>query len=209
MRKLIIIRHGETPWNKEKIFRGRANIELSSEGIKQAQLLAKRLESFKIKVIYTSPLKRAKKTAEIIAQAQNIPVKVVNEFIDISYGKWEGLSLKEVEKKDKKFYHKWLTHPEQVKFPQGENLNEVKKRVLPAINKIIEKSKEEVIAIVSHRVVNKIIILSLLGLSEAHFWKIKHDVAAFSVFSIKDNQATLNLHNDSCHLREMGDEIDF
>jgi broad specificity phosphatase PhoE len=74
--KIILIRHGETEWNKEEIFRGRVNIELNETGLKQARLLAEFLADLKIEAIYSSPLKRASKTAEIIVSYHGLNVNI-------------------------------------------------------------------------------------------------------------------------------------
>ena len=92
MTEIIMVRHGETEWNVVEVFRGRIDIELNETGIKQAELLAEYLSDSKVDVIYSSPLKRALKTAEIIAGYHRLDVEVAPSLIDLDYGKWQGLS---------------------------------------------------------------------------------------------------------------------
>jgi phosphoserine phosphatase len=92
MTTIKLIRHGDTDWNVEQIFRGRADVELNETGIKQAELLGKYLEFVPIEAVYSSPLKRALKTAEIIASFHNIDIAPCRELIDFDYGEWQGLS---------------------------------------------------------------------------------------------------------------------
>jgi len=99
MTKILLIRHGDTDWNVEEIFRGRADIELNETGIKQAELLAKHLADEKIVAIYSSPLKRALRTAEIIAGSHHMNVIPAQELIDFDYGAWQGLSHDTVKEK--------------------------------------------------------------------------------------------------------------
>ena len=108
MATIMLIRHGDTDWNVEEIFRGRADIELNETGIKQAQLLAKYLGGVPIEAVYSSPLKRALKTAEIIAPLHNVDVMPSQELTDLDYGEWQGLSHDAVKDRYKTLYEKWL-----------------------------------------------------------------------------------------------------
>ena len=92
MTTILLIRHGETDWNAEKIFRGRADIELNENGIKQAELLAKHLAGERIVAIYSSPLKRALRTAGIMAGSHQVDVTPALGLLDFDYGEWQGLS---------------------------------------------------------------------------------------------------------------------
>jgi broad specificity phosphatase PhoE len=90
MIEIILVRHGETAWNRREIFRGRADIELSETGARQAELLAQYLSQTGISAIYSSPLKRALKTAEAIASYHSLDVKTTSGLIDFDYGNWQG-----------------------------------------------------------------------------------------------------------------------
>jgi len=197
--KIILIRHGQTQWNKEEIFRGRSDIPLDDVGIKQAKAITKRLSSSGIKAVYSSPLKRALETAQIIAKRFNLKVKVVDDLIDFDFGKWQGLSLEEVQKQFPETYQKWLKEPHLANIPNGENLDTVRQRVSKALNKIL-KGQQDNVAVVSHRVINKLLILAALSLDNFYFWQIKQDVGAISVLDYEDRIFVLPLLNDTCHL---------
>ncbi len=198
MTEIIIIRHGETEWNVAEIFRGRMDIELNETGIKQAKLLAGYMSKMKINAIYSSPLKRALKTAEIVAEPHKLEVNIAPDLIDFDYGEWQGLSHQEVKDKHKELYATWVSHPEQVRIPAGESLDEVRKRAVKLINSIIAKYSGAVV-LISHRVVNKVLICALLGLDDSHFWNIKQDVCGITTFTYENEQFVLTKHNDiSC-----------
>lgn len=201
--KIIFVRHGETEWNKNKKFRGQIDVKLNSRGIEQAKAVAKVLLNSKIDAIYSSPLSRATKTAKIIANDHSKDVKVVNGFIDINFGKWQGLSKNEVIEKYNKIYNDWCKNPHKVKFIDGECLDDVKKRAISALNILLQKHIDETIVIVSHRVVLKVLICALLGLDNSHFWRIKQDICAVTTFEYLDNKFILTLLNDTCHLKEI------
>src|SRR4030042_3214640 len=98
MAKLILARHGETAWNVEKVFRGRADVSRDEVGIKQADLLGKYLSSWELEAIYSSPAKRALDTANIIARRQKVSVHIVEGLIDFDFGEWQSLPEKEVKR---------------------------------------------------------------------------------------------------------------
>jgi len=104
MTEIILARHGETEWNVEEVFRGRIDVELNETGIKQAELLAGYLSDLKIDAVYASPLKRALKTAEIIAGYHKLDIEIAPALIDFDYGKWQGLPHQEVKDKYKELY---------------------------------------------------------------------------------------------------------
>ena len=199
MSQIILVRHGETDWNANQIFRGRTDIELNETGIKQAQLLAEYLNGLKIEAIYSSPLKRALKTAEIIASRHQIEVKINPALIDFDYGEWQTLSRQEVEASYPKIYKEWITAPHTVNIPGGENLGAVTERATGVINGIIARHKGNVV-LVSHRVVNKVLICALLGLDNSHFWNIKLDTCGVTTFTYENERFILTRHNDISHL---------
>ena len=200
MTEIIIARHGETEWNVSEIFRGRIDVNLNETGIKQAELLGQYLSKKAIEAIYSSPLQRALKTAEIIAKHLGLKVKVEPGLIDFNFGRWQGLSHQEVKEKYKELYAEWTTHPERVIMPDGESLEDVRKRVIKVTNKVIKKHKGTVV-LVGHRVVNKIIICTLLGLDNSHFWKIKQDTGGITIFIYQNGQFILTRHNDTSYLK--------
>ncbi len=200
MTEIILVRHGETEWNVEEIFRGRIDIELNETGIKQAELLAEYLSDSKLDAIYSSPLKRALKTAEIIAGYHKLDVETAPGLIDFNYGKWQGLSHQEVKDKYKELYAEWIKNPHRVKMPAGESLNEVRERAIGVVDEIIAKH-EGTVVLVSHRVVNKVLICALLGLDDSHFWDIRQDTCGMTTFTYENERFILTKHNDTSYLK--------
>ena len=202
MTELIIVRHGETEWNVAEVFRGQIDIDLSETGVKQAELLGGYLSTPTIEAIYSSPLKRALKTAEIIARPHKLKVNVEPDLIDLNFGRWQGLSHQEVKEQYAELYAKWIAHPEQVRMPDGETLDDVRKRVTRISHKVTEKHRGTII-LVGHRVVNKVLICALLGLDNSHFWKIRQDTCGISIFSYQNGQFILTKHNDTSFLKSI------
>ena len=176
MTEIILVRHGETEWNVAEIFRGRIDIELNETGIKQAAFLAEYLGNLKI------------------------DVEIVLGLIDFNYGRWQGLSHQEVKDKYKEFYTEWISHPERVEIPAGESLDEVRKRARGVVDDVIAKYRGSV-ALVSHRVVNKVLICTLLGLDNSYFWNIRQDTCGITTFVYEKGRFILTKHNDTSYLK--------
>jgi len=203
MVKIILIRHGETDWNKEQIFRGRIDVALNEVGLAQARSVQATLKDVQISAIYSSPLSRALETARVVGEGRNCEVKIEEGFIDINFGRWQGISHQKVKEEYKELYEMWLNKPQMVTFPEGESLEEVQRRSMKALEKVIKKHPEETLAIISHRVLNKVLLCSILGLELSHFWYIKQDTCALNRFEYKDDKYYLTLLNDTCHLKKV------
>lgn len=202
MTEIILVRHGQTDWNLTEIFRGRIDIQLNNTGIKQAELLSGYLSSVKIDAIYSSPLKRALKTAEVIGNNHKLKMEISPGLIDLDYGKWEGMSHQDVQDKYKELYAQWIDHPEQVKMPNGESLDDVRKRAMDVVKDLVARH-DGTIVLVSHRVVNKVLICALLGLDNSHFWNIKQDTCGITIFTYDNGRFILTCHNDTSYLKSI------
>ena len=200
MTEIMLVRHGETEWNLKEIFRGRIDIELNETGIKQAELLAEYLSGLKIDAIYSSPLKRALKTAEMMASYHKLDVEITPGLTDFNYGKWQGLSHQEVKNKYKELYAEWINRPDQVKIPAGESLDDVRNRAMSVVTKVVTKHEGNV-ALISHRVVNKVLICALLELDNSHFWNIRLDTCGITTFTDGNERFILTKHNDTSYLK--------
>ena len=106
----------------------------------------------------------------------------------------------EVKDKYKELYAEWISSPERVKMPAGESLNEVRERARGVVDGVIVKYKGTV-ALVSHRVVNKVLICALLGLDNSHFWNMRQDTCGITTFTYENGRFILTRHNDISYLK--------
>lgn len=152
--KLIFIRHGQTDWNVQGKIQGSYDSELNATGIEQAMSLSEKLFNlnYKFSKIYSSPQKRALKTAEILSKSSNVDYISVKDLQEMNMGKWEGLSWREVEENYPNEYKEWHLNRRYTKTPEGESYQDMLERVLKAIHKIINENNENVV-IVSHSAV--------------------------------------------------------
>ena len=212
MTSIYLVRHGQTAWNKEEIFRGRTDVPLDETGLKQAELAAEYFKGMEIHGIYSSPLVRAWQTAEKIAQSHSVKVQPLDGIIDLSFGNWEGHPHQEIKKIDSERYKQWVEEPHRVRLPGGESLDEVRIRSMAALEEVIQKHPGKTLVLVSHRVINKVLICGILGIDNSHFWQIGQDTTAINLFQYKNGKYVLSILNETCHLKRLKEEwtrVDF
>ena len=200
MTRFVLVRHGQTEWNRVERFRGRKDLLLDATGLRQALAAALRIKDWPVAAVYSSPLRRALETAKVIANQLDLPVEPLDGLIDLDFGDWQGLAAEEAAKQDGGLHKVWLERPDQVRFPGGEGLADVRDRVVAAVEDIAVKNPDRVVVLVSHNVVCRVLLCSLLGLDNSHFWQVGQDVCAINAFEIREGVPTVTLINDTCHL---------
>jgi len=199
------VRHGETEWNRVEGFRGRIDIELNETGHRQAQAVASRVGAWKPAFIYSSPLKRALQTARPLAKACGREIKHLEGITDIDYGAWAGHSPEKLATQHSDLYRAWLDAPHLVQFPEGESLEQVRSRAWIAVEQMCAAHAEETVVLVSHVVVNRVLICAVLGLENSSLWRIAQDNGAISIVDAKEDEYRLVLLNDICHLEALSE----
>ena len=198
---ILLVRHGQTEWNRIERFRGRYDVKLNMTGIEQARRTAQRIvKHWKPTGIYSSPLKRATQTAEKIAQVCNQKVEPNLGLIDIDYGEWQGLTPIEAREKWTEQISNWYEHPERVVIPGGESLTKVQDRAITFITTVATQHADQTIVIISHTVVNRLILLNVLGLGIERFWHLRQEQCAINIIEMEDQDFTICSLNDTCHL---------
>ncbi|MBU1159512.1 MAG: histidine phosphatase family protein [Candidatus Thermoplasmatota archaeon] len=202
--ELILIRHGETEWNKDRVFRGQMDMRLNATGIVQADVVADLLKDKVFDAIYTSPLKRAVVTARRIAKPHGIEIRETPGLSDMHFGLWQGLTEVQVKERFSSAYRKWNTNPAWMKVPGGETTRKAWKRINSQLREILFMHGTGTVVIVSHRVPLKMMTAYLLKMKRGEITKIKHDPCAISIFDVPDryNIKAITL-NDSSHLKRL------
>ena len=195
MLRLYFMRHGETVWNTERRYQGMTDIELSEEGLRQAECAAKRFKNIKIDKIYASPLKRAMKTAEKIAAEKGLEIISEDDFREIHFGEWEG--------KYGESYTNFIREPHKYGFPGEGSVENVINRIKPGIDKLIAEDEGNVL-IVSHGGIIRLMIMYIMGLDSSWFTKMWINNTGVSIVEIKNDRRLLLTLNDSAHLAETG-----
>jgi probable phosphoglycerate mutase len=204
MTYIILVRHGQTEWNRIERFRGRADVPLNDTGLAQADATGERVAKTWLPVaIYTSPLSRSVTTAQAIAKHFNLPVQIHPGLADINYGEWQGLTPEEAHQRFPEQVENWYHHPERALIPGGETLAVLRQRAMKTVHDLAGKHTGDTIVLVGHTVINRIILLGVLGLGNDRFWHIRQDTCAINVFELDGGDFVLVSLNDTCHLHKI------
>ena len=205
--RIILIRHGETNWNKEGRFQGQIDIPLNDKGKEQASKASKYLDEIKFTKAFSSPMKRPYETAKIILKNNNIEIEKIESFLEINHGLWEGKLENEIENTWPELLKDWHEKPESVTMPGGESIKEVSERAISAWDLICKTQKEnDTTLVVAHDAVNKTLICHILGLSYSDIWMIKQGNGGITVIDIfKNKNYVLSSVNITNHLGQIID----
>jgi phosphoserine phosphatase len=205
--KLILVRHGETHWNKDGLVQGGdSDIELNDTGLEQARKLAAFLKNEPMIAILSSPLQRAIATAEVIASHHQLPVEIDQGLRELKVGDLEGTSISNLRTTFSRFLLQWWQDGEAMKLPNGESLVELQQRAWKAVERLLERhktssehNKDATAVIVGHYFVILAIILKALNLPLDCFTKFKLDLGGVSILEFRDYEARLVAFNDTSY----------
>ena len=201
--RLLLVRHGETDWNKAGKFQGQIDVPLNDNGREQARQAAEFLKDVKLDFAISSSMLRPKETAEIILKYHgDLQLELRDELREISHGLWEGKFESEIEQSYPGLLDEWKISPEKVQMPEGENLEQVSMRAIAAWREIVQSVTGTGI-VVAHDAVNKALLCHLFNLKPEHFWQFKQGNGAVSVIDYPhgpDGLPVLQAMNITTHL---------
>ena len=211
MSRYVLIRHGESVWNGERRIQGNQDPALSSRGRRQADLLVAGLRDRlpkSVVAVYTSPLRRAAETAERIAGAFDLPVVPEPDFREMRLGRWEGMTVAEIQAAFPDTYERWLADPQTHPAPEGERLEAFARRVTAAFDRMRAAHPGADLILVSHGGPIKALACHILGLDVRWLFRIKQDNTAVTVLEADEATRRVVLLNDTCHLSGAGADIE-
>ncbi|KFN41588.1 histidine phosphatase family protein [Arenimonas metalli] len=192
--KVLLARHGETPWNAEGRYQGQRDIALSPVGEEQARKLGQRLAGVDITRAVASPLSRARRTAELaLGEARAASLAFDPGLQEIGHGEWEGLLAAEIRAKDPVRLKAWRDAPETVQMPGpgGESIVEVLDRAWPAFQRACEGlGADDTLLVVAHDAVNRVILCRILGLPLSRMWSFRQ---APTTLNLLEGESALSL----------------
>ena len=178
MKRIYLVRHGKTEWNENGIYQGRSDTDLSKEGISQAKRTAAYLGKNEIAEIYSSKLKRAIRTGELISGDTGLKVQQSEKLNELSFGKWEGMTFDGIQEEYPDLSRRFFAEPSEFEAPGGESVKDLRKRVMDFWFE--QESDDSDSVIVSHSGPLKIIILSVLNAPLDSFWNFELRPASIS-----------------------------
>ncbi len=201
MAYVLLVRHGQNDWvNKNRLAGWTPGVHLNEEGRKQVKELAERLANQPIKAIYSSPLERCMETAAALAQPHELSVTELEDVGEVRYGDWEGKKIKKLAKK--KAWFAVQHFPSRFRFPNGESFLDVQQRAVDAIEALSGQHQKEMIVIVSHADLIKMVLAHYLGTHLDLFQRIGLSPASLSVLALGENSGVRVLRvNDTGPLK--------
>ncbi len=218
--RLIVVRHCETGWNRERRFQGWQDSPLSDRGCAQADAVSRTLADEKLGAVYASPLGRAVQTADVIARPHRLRVRLDPGFKEMSFGAWEGLGVDDVKLKFPEDFATWRAEPHRARFGGPETVEDVRAephrarfggpetvedartRALAGLQRLQEAHDGETVVLVSHGVVVRLIILDALGLPSDRLWAVHAEPAGITEIEYRPGWMTVHRMNTRQHLED-------
>lgn len=188
MLELILIRHGETNSNKKGTYLGWTDVELNEEGIKQAYIAKVKLSGQKFDAIYSSPLMRARKTAEIINENFGLDIIYADDLKERNFGIWDDLTYKEITEKYPSEYDVWKNDSVNYCMDGGESSIQAYYRIVKYIEDIVNRNLKGTFIIVTHLGCIRKIISYLLGMKMEDSWRFRVDNCTITRIVVNDEK---------------------
>lgn len=203
MTRLLLVRHGETTWNADGKIQGHIDVSLSEKGLQQARLAADRLKDEKIAAVYSSDLKRASETAEMIASAHNLPVITTPLLREAHLGLWQGLTVEQVAEQYPDEYAAYRKDSVTYRPPNAERLEDVISRCFKFLEEVTSAHPDDSIAVACHGGSIRGIIAAALGTGPVIYRQIRLNNGGITVLELSQDRSILVTLNDVCHLEEL------
>ncbi|MFC4372616.1 bifunctional RNase H/acid phosphatase [Nocardia halotolerans] len=199
--RLLLLRHGQTELSVERRYSGRGNPPLTELGREQAERAAKMLATKGgIAAVLSSPLQRARATAEAAATALDVPLRILDGLTETDFGEWEGLSFAEAAQRDPDLHADWLGDP-SIPAPGGESFDQVRERVEGVRRDLVGLYPGENIVVVSHVTPIKTLLQLALGVGPSLLYRLHLDLASLCIAEFyPDGGASVRLVNDTSYL---------
>ena len=196
MKTIYIARHGETDANKDTRFQGHTDNPLNAKGKAQAEELALRVQKLSLSKIYASDLQSAVQTATPMSSIRNLPIVTLPAFREICFGKWEGVTFKEIKAQWPSDIDLFFNKPKEARVENGEGFQEVQDRAWAAFEEIVEDQAEDTsIMLVAHGGIVRVLLCAALGLDLDKMWEFYVDNASLSCIIKWEGKYLLKFHN--------------
>ena len=200
--RMLLLRHAETDWNRERRFQGGRDVPLSATGCEQAESAARLLAATPLDAVWSSPLARARDTAAIIAAPHDLAVQEAAAFREMGFGEWEGLTRDEVRERFADAHRAWVETPQEAIWPGAETLAAVRTRALAGLAALRAAHQGQTICLVTHGITGRLLILEALGLGPDRLWSFHLSSTGISELEFRDDWTTLHRMNSLIHLAD-------
>lgn len=200
--RLVVVRHGETDWNRNRRAQGRSDTDLNDNGRQQARYTAERLARMRLDGVYASPLRRAYNTGRIIAECCRIPIQAAEALTEMDMGKWEGMTFPEIKEAYPEHEEIWAARPDRSHLPgSSESTVGTVERVKRWADELYAQSPEGAYVVVTHTWPAKLLVMEALHVELRYIHSLRLDNASISIVERGELGWVLRLANDISHLR--------
>jgi broad specificity phosphatase PhoE len=209
MTKIILTRHGHVEGIKPERFRGREPLPLTRRGEAEAAALAHRIAArWMPSQLYSSSMGRCIATATAIAGATGIAAKTCDDRNDIDYGGWQFKTFAQAKTEDPALFAAWFATPQRVRFPDGESLQDLAARTADALRMVLARHVGQTVMLVGHDSVNRALLLELLKLPLAAYWRLAQDPCCINEIDVSAAEVRVRCINATQHLEAIVAEHD-
>jgi len=201
--RLLLVRHGITEFNSTRRFAGYSDVEMSAVGLRQVEKLRDRLAGEKIDVVYSSDLKRAMVTAEVICSSRQVDIVTCPELREVNYGEVEGLTYPEIRQHYPEVAELVANFNLRLNFPGGESFEKFIERVSKFADRLNRHAPSETVLVVSHSGPLRTLVCALMGIDHTYWWQLRFDNASLSIVDTYPRGAILSLLNETSHLKDL------
>jgi broad specificity phosphatase PhoE len=197
---VLLIRHGTTQSNMNKVYTALSDEDISSQGRAQIARLSHRLKRERIDAVYSSPLQRTRTVAELVAREHHLDYMIVDDFKEIDFGEWEGRSKEEVQKKWPELWDQLMRDPGKITLPGGESFRAAMERAVDAFEGVVKNNLEKCIAIITHDIIIKMIVLHVLNAPTSIYHHFQVDCSSLSKIIVKNGVGRVMYLNEVFYL---------
>ena len=206
MTKLLLVRHGRTAWNAAGRIQGQLDIALDELGGQQARQVAERVQSFHLDAIYTSPLQRARETAEAIGTRLNLPVTGDDRLMEYQFGVVSGLTWEELVAQHPELAKRWVDDAWTVPIAGSEGRVNFAARVKAVMDDLIARHLDQHVAVVAHGGTFNVYLAKMLGMDLKRRHPFHFGNTSLSSVEVKAGVFSVHFLNDTCHVSTVLDE---
>ena len=196
LRFIIFLRHGQAINNTKRVLAGRSEgVPLTDTGIKQAKRIAEFLKPLNISTIYSSPIERAKTTAEIVAKHHSIEYRIDDRLIELDMGKFTGMPYDEIFAEHGNVFLKFYEGQLEIAHNGVETFVEVKKRIMEIVDHVLKEHNDENVLLVTHMDPIKAILSTIMDLKPISLFELIIENASLTIFKEEEGKLSLSAIN--------------
>lgn len=195
MIRLYMARHGETEFNRKRVYYGWMDVPMNENGVAQCQCLKKKLSDIGFDAVITSSLDRAIHSGQIIGELEKSELVILEDLKELNFGAWEGLHFSEIEKNYNSDWLGWCKDWINYCIPGGESFTQFYNRVKKTLESLLKAYVDKTVLLITHEGTMKVIATILMNLEQTDYWKFSFEFGKYSMFEIQEENTIIRKIN--------------